>query len=75
MAFAKVVPDESDKSLRWLEVSHNGASWTRVEIRNDEEALQIISALQQCVQRTADPACKHEHHESVWHCFDCGEYV
>jgi len=19
--------------------------------------------------------CKHEHHETVWHCFDCGEYV
>ena len=47
---AEVVYDETNSTLRWLRVSHNGASWSSIQVRSNEEALQIISALQQSVQ-------------------------
>ena len=70
----RVTQDSFDKTSRWLEVSHNGgAAWSTVLIHNDEEALQIIHALQQSVQPTllesprsgshscACPLCKGSH--------------
>lgn len=45
----EITPDESDEKLRWLRVSHNGVSWSSAQVRSDDEALQIISALQRSV--------------------------
>lgn len=54
----RVTQDSFDKTSRWLEVSHNGgAAWSTVLINNDEEAFQIIHALQQSVQPTKCPVC------------------
>ncbi len=52
----EIVKDEHQEGVRWLKASHNGVAWSLIEFRNDEEALQIMNALQQSVQRTATPA-------------------
>jgi len=69
----EVVYDETNSTLRWLRVSHNGASWSSIQVRSNEEALQIITALQQSVQ--SDGACAHAHLEAYefgYYCKDCG---
>ena len=50
MIKVEVVQDEHQECIRWLKASHNGVAWSLIEIRSDEEALQIMSALQQSVQ-------------------------
>jgi hypothetical protein len=70
MANVKVTQDKN--GVRWLELMRNG-SGTLLEIRNKEEALQIITALQQSVQ--SDGACTHanlEAYEFGYYCKDCG---
>ena len=53
--------DEVVKDLRWLRVTHNGVSWSTIPVRSDDEALQIISALQQGVQLTGlCPECHRD---------------
>ena len=47
MANVKVTQDKN--GVRWLELMRNG-SGTLLEIRNEEEAMQIMVALQQSVQ-------------------------
>ncbi len=58
MANVKVRQDEN--GVRWLELMRNG-SGTLLEIRDNDEALQIISALQQSVQADLPKAeaCPH----------------
>jgi hypothetical protein len=58
--------DEHDEKVMWLKASHNGVAWSNIEIRNADEALQIINALQQGVQRTAQHAA---------HDFDCSIHI
>ncbi len=50
MANVKVTQDKN--GVRWLELMRNG-SGTLLEIRDKDEALQIISVLQHRVQLTA----------------------
>ena len=50
MANVKVTQDKN--GVRWLELMRNG-SGTLLEIRDKDEALQIISALQHSVRATA----------------------
>ncbi len=54
MANVKVTQDKN--GVRWLELMRNG-SGTLLEIRDNDEALQIISALQQSVQPTKAIRC------------------
>lgn len=58
----RFIRDEHDEKVMWLQTSHNGVSWSSIEVRNANEALQIINALQQGIQRTA----MHAEHD-----FDC----
>jgi len=53
MIKVEIEQDAQIPEIRWLKVSYNnGAAWSLIEIRSHEDALQIISALQQSVQRT-----------------------
>ena len=52
MANVKITQDKN--GVRWLELMRNG-SGTLLEIRDDEEVLQIINALQQSVHLTVLP--------------------
>ena len=51
MIKVEVVNDEHQEGVRWLKASHNGVAWSLIEFRNNEEAQQILVALQQSVQR------------------------
>ncbi len=48
----EIVQDEHQKGVRWLKASHNGVAWSLIEFRSNEEAIQIVTALQQSVQAT-----------------------
>jgi hypothetical protein len=62
-------------NMRWLEVWRNGV-YSRIEIRNDEEALQIINALQQRVQPTLLTLCPEcGVKQIVTHLPTCAHYV
>lgn len=55
MIKVEIEQDAQVPEIRWLKASYNnGAAWSLIEIRSNEDALQIISALQQSVQRTAE---------------------
>ena len=67
----EIVQDEHQEGVRWLKASHNGLAWSLIEFRSNEEARQIMVALQQSVQ--ADGAnvtaeCKHGIYGA---CADC----
>ena len=49
---AMVLNDPHDPKLRWLRVTHNGASYSTIRIDSNDEARQIITALQKSVQLT-----------------------
>lgn len=74
MIKVEIEQDAQVPEIRWLKASYNnGAAWSLIEIRSHEDALQIISALQQSVQ--ADGACAHAHLEAYefgYYCKDCG---
>ena len=53
----EVVYDETNSTLRWLRVSHNGTQWSTIQVRSNDEALQIIAALQQSVHPTLLTEC------------------
>lgn len=46
----EIVQDEHQEGVRWLKASHNGVAWSLIEFRSNEEAAQIMVALQQSVQ-------------------------
>ena len=56
MANVKITKDSN--GVRWLELVRNG-SGTLLEIRNEQEALQIITALQQSVHPTLLTPCEY----------------
>ncbi len=73
MANVKVTQDKN--GVRWLELMRNG-SGTLLEIRDKDEALQIIHALQQSVQADGDYCtCKpypvEVIRDGVWLCSYC----
>ena len=45
--------DEHEKGVKWLRVTHKDVAWSSIEVRSDQEALQIVYALQQSVHPTA----------------------
>ena len=47
-----IAQDPHDPKVRWLQTTHDGHAFSLIEFRSDEEALQIVRALQQSVQRT-----------------------
>ena len=70
MANVKVTQDNN--GVRWLELMRNG-SGTLLEIRNDEEAMQIMVALQQSVQLTGlSPTFQLRCVHGYVACGDCG---
>ena len=70
MANVKITQDKN--GVRWLELMRNG-SGTLLEIRDDEEVLQIINALQQSVQLTGLCVCPEEWSVDIHgNCSNCG---
>lgn len=49
-----IAQDPHDTKVRWLQTTHDGHAYSLIEFRSDEEALQIIRALQQSVQPTPE---------------------
>ena len=70
MANVKITQDKN--GVRWLELMRNG-SGTLLEIRDDEEVLQIINALQQSVHLTGLCVCPEEWSVDIHgNCSNCG---
>lgn len=54
----ELIPDDANKTLRWLSVSHNGNSWSSIPVRSTFEAYQIIHTLQEGIDKVEEcPTC------------------
>ena len=69
----EIVQDEHQEGVRWLKASHNGVAWSLIEFRSNEEAMQIMVALQQSVQLTGlSPTFQLRCVHGYVACGDCG---
>ena len=67
------VQDEHQEGVRWLKASHNGVAWSLIEFRSNEEAMQIMVALQQSVHLTGLCVCPEEWSVDIHgNCSNCG---
>lgn len=69
----EIVQDEHQEGVRWLKASHNGVAWSLIEFRSNEEAMQIMVALQQSVQLTGLCVCSEDWSIDIHgNCSNCG---
>lgn len=69
---SQAIEVDIDRALDFLEQQFTNPEQRWGELRS---LIAKQKAAQPRVQRTAGTECKHERHETVWHCLDCGEYV
>ena len=72
MINVRIDKDELNSNHKWLVVERPGIRTHQVKIESDEEALQIIHALQHSVQRTLLTCATHGEPVSKLIHFECG---
>ena len=50
--FKVQINDDKENGVRWLRITHSNVLWESIRIDSDDEAEQIIHALQQSVKPT-----------------------